>query len=216
MSPITETGQITVQTFKRAVGNPSYQWRNTYEMHLTNFAADYSAFVTFANAVVTAEKALHHNSVEYVKVLCSSWDGFPPLDYDPSEFVSVPITPTLGTRTISGEPLPRNIQLYGRKAVVAGRFGKVGYRGCLAEGDLATGTSLDATLAPSSKTALDTALGTFLTAFNNAAVTLGGANSGMALIRLKSNLTVEFRMVSAIEAGGISFSKPDHKYYDRA
>lgn len=219
MTALLETGLIRITVYKRAVGNPDFEWANVYEAQLANTAAGWPEVSAFARDFGLAEQALHTPSVEFVRTVVSTWETDSLPNYDPASFVvyEYGAGEELGTRAIAGDHLPRNVALSVRRQVNFGRSGRLFYRGCLTEADVQTGASLDWALTSGAKTAFDTLLTSAYVAMQTELVTLGGSGSSLALF---SNLFLDQtfpprRPVLGLEARGVTTNKPDHKYFDR-
>lgn len=217
MPQLIETTFFRLTLFKRAIGNPSYVWRNVYELRTIEPISSLSTFSEFVGEVAALEAEIHGNNVEYVKGILSSWEPQEDDVYDPGEFVTVPLEGLLGQKSYNGEALGRNLTLFARKGVPVGRAGKAFYRGTLGETDLQGGTSLDARVSSAATTTYNGLLLTFLADFNGHVEAIdGNAGGGMTLLRLNASSAIEWRDVQSLVVGGVSFVKPDHKYYDLA
>jgi len=133
LANITQGTVLTVRVFKQYVG---YGWANNYEVEavqdITNVAVSLEALVT---RLVALERPLHLTAVIIDRVTVSTYvpDSLP---YNPNTLATFPIS-TSGTRTATGEVLPLELCLFVRRNVVLGRDGRLLYRGCLTETDMA-------------------------------------------------------------------------------
>lgn len=210
---------LKFETVKRAVGNPSYVWRNTYEVHV---ATPLTAFecLSIAQTFLDKEREFHTPNVQFLKCVVSSWQPEVPGEpYDPTTFVVQLGTGFIGSRAVGpGTPLPRNQTLLVRRQTAFGHNGKVSYRGVLGENDLIGNSALDAPLEPDSKTALQGLLSTMFSDITTALVASGGAGSELAMIHMSAEETpsIVWRPVTGFVVSGIRTVSPDHRYFDRA
>lgn len=223
MAAVLDWPELTVRLYKRAVGNPDFEWVNTYELHLGAPLNDWAEMSNMLDAFVLAERQIHYNVVEYTRATVSTWvPEDPAAGYDPYSFAVKEFSAGehLGARDPSSiNMLPRNAVLSVRRQVVTGRSGRVFYRGALNEGEVTAGTSLDWQLTSGAKTTIDTILGTIYSDMTAAAAFYGGGTGFMALI---GNIDPEnpesdviWRAVTGFDARGVAVRKTDHKYFDR-
>lgn len=215
MASLITSTQITVRTMKRAVANPDWTWQNNYEFVLGTANGEPAAWEAFLDAIVAAERPLHNGTVEFVRAVASTYTAEE--GYQPQSMFVREINNLLGTRTTSGDALPRHAVLHLKKDAAYGRAGKMFLRGCLTETDVQTGSSLDWQLTPGATTALQTAANTFYTAIMNAITTLGGAGSYWAMIGTASGIpdTTLIRQVRSVTARSVSINRAHHRYFDR-
>lgn len=215
---IDETNWLKLEIVKRAIGNPSYPWRNTYEINVTA-PIDTVGAANIASAIMTAEANFHGENVEYVKAVMSSWEPEAPGElYDPETFVVVPAVGLYGQVNLD-DPLPRNITLLVRRAASSGHNGKVSYRGVLGKAMLNTPASLVYEINPTSKSTLQSALTAFYAACQTAITDEAAAGSSLCLVRYAdppTNTVIEGRPISGLVVDGIRSVSFDHKYFDRA
>lgn len=214
MTELIDANYVIIRTFKRAVGNPSYEWVNTYECFVT-VPGDATQWATIATAFYVAEAEVHTENVEYTKVTISSWepDSVP---YNPNSFLvlDVPLYP--GQLTLTSDPEPRNMTLSVKRSVSFGRSGKLFYRGALQEGDVEAGASLLPILTSAAALNFTTLVSAMYGDMQDALVADGGAGSTMMLISGLDTETISGRAVTGFVVRGVTFSDPDHKYFDRA
>jgi hypothetical protein len=217
MTLITEP-YSTIRTYKRAVGNPSFVWQNTYELDWTQgeTPGTSNAWLTILEGMLEAERQLHTANVEFVKAVGSSWSPLPPgpQQYDPEEFcVYLPDEPSLGTRTVSGDPLPRHCALYVKKEVTFGHTGKLFYRGVLSEADIQSTSALDLRIPTASLSVLQQLVTAMMA---DMSVVIEAHMGFHAMIRLPyPDADPESRVVQGFVASGLSINKPNHAYFDR-
>jgi hypothetical protein len=125
---------ITARVYKLHVG---YKWANNYEIQATSSITDPEGQLqAIANRLVALEAAIHLNIVLIDRVTISTYapDSQP---YNPDTLASFPYT-QLGQRGATGDILPLEACLFVRRNVSFGRDGRLLYRGCLTETDVAT------------------------------------------------------------------------------
>jgi hypothetical protein len=91
---------------------------------------------TLADHLVAIERALHLNIVLIDRVVFSTYapDSQP---YNPDVLAAFPYS-QLGQRSVSSDILPLEACLFVRRSVGLGRDGRLFYRGCLTEADVAS------------------------------------------------------------------------------
>jgi len=128
-----EGDSFIFRTFK-SMGAPwDYAWSNAYEMHATSSGTD-AALLSCAYALINFEKEFHALNVQFDRVGVATWtpDSRP---YDPENFMVVPLSDTMGLRTVMA-PEGLELTLFVRRQVQTGRMGKLFYRGVLGEADV--------------------------------------------------------------------------------
>jgi len=133
LANISQGNVLTVRVFKQYVG---YAWANNYEVEavqdITNVAVSLEALVT---RIVALERPLHLEGVIIDRATVSTYvpDSLP---YNPNTVATFPLS-IPATRGAAGEVLPLELCLFVRRNVVLGRDGRLLYRGCLTENDMA-------------------------------------------------------------------------------
>jgi hypothetical protein len=125
---------ITARVYKLHVG---YKWANNYEIQAVNDIPDPEfALQSLADRLVALERAIHLNITTIDRVTISTYapDSQP---YNPDTLASFPYNQN-GQRAISSDILPLEACLFVRRNVDFGRDGRLLYRGCLTEADVAT------------------------------------------------------------------------------
>lgn len=131
--PIGDVGLYTLLMEKQAETGDDTPWYNKYVLYTeTAFSAD--NFSANAEDFALFEQALHLPGVIITRALLSTYNAdsnpYNPLNLAIYEFGYE------GTRGGTSDPLDRDCIAYVRKQVLAGRQGKLFYRGCLREGDV--------------------------------------------------------------------------------
>jgi len=131
---ITSNTVVTARVYKYHAG---FSWANNYEIQAVNDIPDPEfALQALADRLVSLERAVHLNITMIDRVTISTYapDSQP---YNPDALATFPYN-LLGQRAISGDILPLEICLFVRRSVDFGRDGRLLYRGCLTEPDVAT------------------------------------------------------------------------------
>lgn len=123
MTILTSTTSIT-RIIKRASGNPSYEWANTYETALISGPGSISDIQNFLLALKQAEVDMHTSNVEFVRAIYSTWapDSEP---YDPSSFLVLDLGLEAGGRIAADDVLPRNFALHAKRSALTRPLRKV-------------------------------------------------------------------------------------------
>lgn len=223
MTVLSATKMFTIRLWKRAVGNPSYRWSNTYEVdYEDNPVPTPAQWRAILLNLMDYERSLHTPNVEYVKGVVSSWDpNGPETPYEPGSFLVRRATAgTYGNRLVVGQPLPRHIALHIARSPETGLEGKLHFRGALVENDIESTNALDLRLNPDVIAELQTLATDLYNDFRDALGVGGAGNPGPANLAMISTLIVdgepalESRPVLAFPVVGVSAVKPDHKYFD--
>jgi len=153
-----QSGEIfTVRTYKTFVG---FSWANTYEVQAAIEPVNSNtAIQALVSSFVTLERALHIDGVIVDRVVVSTYvpDGQP---YNPSSFTSIPVSLN-SQRPAVAEVLPLELTLFVRRNSPFGRDGRLLYRGCLTENDMAA-SAFRPFLTSTAVTNLQTIFGTWL------------------------------------------------------
>lgn len=233
-----------IRIFK-AYGSPQNKpWVNTYEVGVPGTtplaleSVDPAMAADAINTIVTAERILHMNTVHFIRATYSTWaaDSQP---YDPDALFTQPLSVT-GNRIPSNATdknvLDRRMVLIVNRQGTTGRPGRIFYRACLDEVDIANEGGYDI---------LDTAapIKTAFTAYTAEMISLigGGDNNSLAMIggtlssemvtrtrRVAGVLVTEqvarrkyvapfrVRAISQLVLGGVTTVQDNHAYFDRA
>jgi len=131
---ISSGNVVTARVYKY---NTGFSWANNYEIQATVDIPDPEfALQELSDRIVALERALHLNLVTIDRVTISTYvpDSQP---YNPDTLATFPYN-QLGQRSVSGDILPLEVCLFVRRSVDFGRDGRLLYRGCLGEVDVAT------------------------------------------------------------------------------
>jgi hypothetical protein len=124
---------VTVRIYKQYVG---FSWANNYEVQATTNVNDPAqSLADMVDRLVVLERLLHLQGVIIDRATVSSYapDSQP---YDPDTLTTFPYSLS-GQRSAPGEVLPLELCLFVRRNVNFGRDGRLLYRGCLTENDMA-------------------------------------------------------------------------------
>lgn len=131
---ITQGEVISVRVYKYFGG---YLWANNYEVQaVTNISDPATALQELSDRIVALERVLHLVNIVLDRVTISSYapDSQP---YNPDTLATYPYS-LFGQRTYTGDVLPLDACLFIRRNTNFGRDGRLFYRGCLSEADVAT------------------------------------------------------------------------------
>jgi hypothetical protein len=200
-----QSGEIfTVRTYKQFAG---FGWANTYEVQAAVEPVNsITAIESLAASFVALEQGLHLPGVVIDRVVVSTYipDGQP---YNPSSFTSIPFS-VPGQRGATGEPLPLELALFVRRNASTGRDGRLLYRGCLIEQDMAA-TGFRGLLTNSAITGFQTWIGGwFVTTFPQ-------AQWNLVLARGVPNPTNIRQIVGLQVSEKIAVKKLNNRYFDR-
>lgn len=209
LTTIAEGDLFTVRIFKNLVTNPLNEWSNSYEVKA--FVGDLSTgdLLVECRAMVRFEKAIHHDVVQFSRMVISTWEA-DSVPYDPESFLVDSLT-GVGEVGPVGDNLALNQCLVVVRQPVTGRFGHIFYRGVLNEAD---------TEAPAGRLVLSDPSGTASTIasavsdsdFSNL---LGVTPSnGVGLVMVNATGT-QVRSVVALNASGCTTLPTDHAWFNR-
>lgn len=206
-----------ITTHKYWLGVGGIPWANTYEAY-TNSAvlADDGALANLTNALVAAERIIHHTNVFFDRATISTWDPEGPV-YDP-EALSVINYGVMGQRnTLAEQKVDLNAVYNVKRTAQFGRAGKLAYRGVLVESDVNATASGFWQLDPASGLATG---GDLFMDYRAALVNyLIGGGEGVVLSLIGQYGTAEpvivTRPVTDLVPQGAGFNRMNHKWYDR-
>jgi hypothetical protein len=204
------TGDLFVfRVIKYLAANPANKWVNSYEFAATD-ESDVTVPILLAGIIVDFEAALHSALVSFDHVTASTWtaDSVP---YDPTSFLSIPLT-QVGLRPALGpELVPLGMALRVNRVPVSGRFGNLFYRGCLSESETSSPAGLPIlTSAAGIQTLIDSAMtDSGLSAY------VEDAGLGKMKMSMIDATGTTIRQVTQLVASGVSLIKQDHQWYNR-
>lgn len=227
-----------VRVFKSFGSPANRQWSNVYELNDGGpvvETVDPTAFVTAADKIVAAERAIHFDAAYFNRYTISSWQ--PELGaYDPNALVTAPLA-VQGNVTVAGqgaESLLEDLRLvlWIARKTATGRPGKAFYRGCLAESFVETqGGKMRLVLGGTVSTnvaAYKTALGTLVSQPPSGVrmVLIGGTlqktvvpttTGGLAHTRIKRTYVAPYHIRNVIDviAQGATVRQTSSAYFDR-
>jgi hypothetical protein len=229
---------VYIRVFKSYGAPDNRQWSNVYEGNngeVVTPGADPADFQPLADAIVTAERAIHFDAVYFNRVVISTWEpdtgGYNPLD-----LVTTPLG-LRGTRLVGtgAEPALQDLRLVFWVARVAahGRPGRIFYRGCVAESEvenqagrwkLTAATTLVTTAFDAYKAALAPHVGAGASVLRLALIggtlvkaAVPATEAGIAVTKLKRTYVAPYtlRDVSSLVAQGVTVRQLDNPYFDR-
>jgi hypothetical protein len=200
-----QSGEIfTVRTYKQYVG---YGWANTYEVQAAVEPVNsITAIESLASAFVALEQEIHLQGITIDRVVVSTYvpDGEP---YNPTSFTTIPVS-LLGQRAPVGEVLPLELCLFVRRNAGVGRDGRLLYRGCLSENDMAA-AAFRPLITSSAQNSFQTIFGTWFT------TTFPQAQWNIVLARGLPNPT-NVRQVTGFQVSEkMAVKKLNNRYFDR-
>lgn len=188
--------------------NPDNKWVNSYEFIATNDGGE-AGLLSLGTALVGYEQLIHLEVVVFDALLISTWtpDSVP---YDPTAFISSPLT-GVGDRALGVvDMLGLSNCLDVRRFAATGRYGHLFYRGCLLETDVE---------APAGKTLLVDRPGT-QTRVDDAITTsglddyIGPSSALLAMSMINASGTQERNLIS-LNVGQVAQVKQDHRWFNR-
>jgi len=205
---ITTEELLVVRTVKYLSTNPDNKWVNSYEfVSLDNWGVGEA--LTLANVVVNFEAQLHCDVVTFDHVTVSTWlpDSVP---YDPTAFVSVPLS-QVGLRSdVPNEVEALGMALRVNRVPVSGRRGNLFYRGCLFENEVYAPAGIPILSVPGDiQTLVDDAItDSGLDAY------LSDTSIQFVMVMVDATGSV-VRIVNSLLASGVSLIKQDHQWFNR-
>lgn len=199
--------RFTLRIRKTHTSNPGIAWYNTYELQVIE-EIDLPDLKTMCQNVVEFESMLHRPSTKFESYTISTHapDGEP---YNPSSFVTVPLTNTGGNGTGLDQAAPLHICWRVAVNTPTGRLGFRLYRNCLSEGDITAPAGLPVLENPAGMASL---LATAITdAPIDGMISGGGSPVHLVLIGRLGGI----RFVENLTSAGITVKKLNNRYFDR-
>lgn len=203
------TDLFIVRTIKYLATNPDNKWVNSYEFTAVADGTN-SDLLLLANQVVNFEAAIHDDGVKFDHVTVSTWvDDHVP--YDPTSFLSIPLTQVGTISDITNENVALGMALRVKRNPVSGRFGNLFYRGVLHENQVSAPAGIPIL---SDAAAIQTLIDDALTSseLDTAVGTLPDGPLLMCMIDATGSVV---RRVTSLVAGGVSMIKQDHQWFNR-
>lgn len=208
IAPMVIGDLFTFRVRKYLSTNPDNSWINSYEFVATAAGGE-AELLLLGTALVNFEIEIHTEVVVFDALLISTWvpDSVP---YDPTSFISSPLT-GVGGRAIGVEDiLGLSNCMDVRRFAATGRYGHIFYRGTLFETDVE---------APAGKTTLVDRPGTqgrvdaALTASTLGDFLQGGGESlTMCMINAAGD---QVRQIASLNVGQVAQVKQDHRWFNR-
>jgi len=204
-----DTGDVFVYRVTKYLStNPSNKWVNSYEAVAVAGGTE-TELLDLGTTLVLFETEIHHTAVVFDRLLISTWepDSVP---YNPSTFISSPLT-AVGLRSVPATDYsPLGMCLDVRRETASGRFGHIFYRGVLFESDTSA-VSGKAVLSdrPAMQTLVDDGLSD-----SGLEIFVGGGSTTLKIC-MKGGVEDEPRLVTQFRVGQVSLVKEDHKWFNR-
>jgi len=204
-----DTGDVFVYRITKYLStNPDNKWVNSYEAQAVAGGTE-DELLALGVALVDFEATIVHTGVVFDRLLISTWepDSSP---YDPTTFISSPLT-AVGARDAGGAELEPLVQcLDVRRETASGRFGHIFYRGVLFEGDVeAPAGKAVLTDRPAMQTLIDNALSS-----SSLEIYVGGSSTTLKIC-MKGKLDDDPRLVTQFRVGQVATVRQDHKWFNR-
>jgi len=203
------TDLFIVRIIKYLGANPDNKWVNTYEF--TAVAdGDTASLITLAHDFVNFEAAIHDDGVFFDHVTVSTWvpDSVP---YDPTAFLSIPLTQQGTISDITNENVALGMALRVKRNPVSGRFGNLFYRGVLHENQVSAPAGVP--ILSNASEIQDLVDGAVTSSSIDAYVGVSiDGNFALSMIDATGSVV---RRVTSLVVGGVSLIKQDHQWFNR-
>jgi hypothetical protein len=188
--------------------NPDRKWGNNYEAR-AKAGGGTTDLTGLGMKILDFEQAMHWSVVQFSLLRISTWepDSTP---YDPTVFMSLPLTGA-GDTAIDGNQLTAlNVCLDVGRVPVSGRFGHIYYRGALTEGLIQAPAGKSVLNSPSTmQDQIDAALEA-----SNLDVVLNGSDSTFELVMINTDGT-QVREVIGFTVRGVAVVPFEHAWFNR-
>lgn len=200
---------FVVRVVKSLTTNPSNKWVNSYEIKALE-SGTVGVLLTFGEILVDYEQALHSELVAFDRLTISTWepDSVP---YDPTAFVSVPLT-DLGLRSsVPNEVEPLGMAWRVNRQASSGRFGNIFYRGAMYENEVNAPAGIPVLSDPVDMAQIlaDAITDSTLDSY------LGAIASGSFNLVMINFTGTQIRPILNLVSGGVSLIKQDHQWFNR-
>lgn len=198
--------------FKRAVGDNSIKWSNTYEVtaRAAGSTTDLEALVA---KLISMERTIHYNTVQVYRTSVSTWvpDSHP---YNPLEFLTNEADFGVGLRTPS-QILPLEVCWHVARDAKVGRPGKIFYRGAVDGTEVqASGRAYSFVDEEAMQDVIDAAV---TNAILGQYFSGGTAPLGFVMIGIPKGETVPYNIgIQTFASKGVSIVQMKHGWYNRA
>jgi hypothetical protein len=208
MPALTSTDKFVIRVIKALVTAPLNAWANSYEFQ-SDDPVGVGELSTLASAVALFEQTIHRSSVQFNRVLVSSWapDSKP---YDPSVFLTIPLT-GLGLDTSEGEQLALNQCLRLARVPETGKNGHLFYRACLEESSVSAPAGISVLTDVGVK---DTQIQDAL-ASSELEGYIGTTPLGPLHMVMISKSGLQVRPIISLTVQGVSTVSTDHAWFNR-
>lgn len=188
--------------------NPERKWANNYEAQATadGVTTDLTAL---GLVLVEFERKLHFDPVVFDRLRISTWEA-DSLPYDPSSFLSLPLS-AVGILDEGGSSLEAlNVCWDVARIPISGRFGHLYYRGALVESEVS---------APAGKFILDspvTKQGEVVDALDDSTLAdyTGGGGPVLNLVMVNADGT-QIRTIANLSSRGVAVVPFNHTWFNR-
>lgn len=205
-----DPGELFVfRTIKFLATNPNNKWVNSYEFTATD-AGTTTELLNCATALVSFEAALHDDAVQFDHITVSTW-GPDSVPYDPTVFLSIPLTQTGTVSDITNENVALGMALRVKRTPASGRFGNIFYRGVLHENQVSAPAGIPIL---SDTAGIQTLIDGAITSSSFSDFMAPDGSGGVVLVMIDATGSV-IRSVTSLVAGGVSLIKQDHQWFNR-
>jgi hypothetical protein len=188
--------------------NPDNKWVNSYEAVAVTSGTEVE-LLALGTALVEFESGLHFDVVIFDRLLISTWEA-DSVPYDPTAFISSPLTAE-GVKDLGdSELIGLSNCLDVRRFTASGRYGHIFYRGCLEE-SMVTAPSGKTVL--SDRPAVQTDVDNLVTSSGIGEYLAGGHNA-LILAMINSDGT-QVRQLTSLSVGQVSQVPLDHSWFNR-
>ena len=199
---------FTIRVVKYHANNPDRKWTNSYEAKAIVTGGE-TELLALGTTIVDFEKTLHYDVIVYSSLLISTWepDSVP---YNPSAFISTPLTGTGARSAAGGDIEPLNVCMNVLRVTPTGRFGHLFYRGWLGEGEVsAPAGKAILTARATEQTNLDAAISS-----SGLDTYMGSGATPLQLVMVGTDPAAA-RGLLGLSIGGVSVVPFDHAWINR-
>jgi len=200
--------RFRITIIKYLAANPDRKWGNNYELR-AKAGGGVTDLTNAGSKLVDFEQAIHMTPVQFDRLRMSTWEA-DSVPYDPTAFVSLPLSGTGDSSPGASQVAAINVCWDVARVPLSGRFGHIFYRACLTESRIE---------APAGKYVLSDPAG--MTTIVNTEV----ASSGIDAFMDDSDPTWELVMINAdgtqtrnligLISRGVAVVPFDHAWFNR-